>query len=130
MEGKPAVSLVFSHLRDSNHNDELRFLPLIAFTDEGPVADEILEQIYCDTWTDPSGRPSFHDLNDLKKYAFLLSQKLNKWGCYLLSADVYNESLSSVHNRQDFQHLFAKAGEIILNDEYQKNRGIFKKIFN
>lgn len=130
MEGKPALNLVFSHLQDANHNDELRFLPLVAFTDEGPVPEEVLEQVYCDVWTDLKGRPSFIDLNDLKKFAFLLTQKLNKWGCYLLSSDTYNEAISSVHNRQDFLHLFANAGEVILNDEYQKNRGILGKIFN
>lgn len=105
------------------------YRPYTAFSNEGPVDKSVLEKVYGDHFPQ-GGEFEFTDLSDLKKYTYLLTQELKKWGCYLVSAEDYNDELTDIHHQNEFKKIFEKVGEVILNDEYEKNKSFLKRILD
>lgn len=112
-----------------NNQGSFSYRPVVCLTDQGPISREVLQKIYDQQWPNSGEELNFPSLGDLQQFSYLLLQKLGLKEGHLLSKESYNEGVREVNDREQFQEIFAKYGEVITNDELASKKNFLSKIF-
>ena len=134
------IQILYNYLPD--HRGIFSYRLIICLTEQGPVSLEVLWNAYCEQHPEVKGGPhgegkssgerelNFKSLSDLQQFSLLLLEKLGLKHCYLLSRDAYNEGIDTVGDREQFQQIFAKYGDVVINHKLKSKIGLlFEKFF-
>lgn len=72
---------------------------------------------------------TFLNLDDLKSFALRVCQETSEKEVRLMSVQDYNIGLDGAKDLKSFQTVFAKYGEVVVN-ESAKKKGLFGKLFS
>ncbi len=128
MSNQEALQILYTYKR--TRQGDMVYAPLVVqSSSQGPLPESVIQEVLEESF--PTNKDLFfNDLDDLTRFSYLLCIKAGLPKGYLLSNDKFNEFISHSHNLEDIQNYFLKEGKQVTNDEYNKSKNIFKKIFN
>ncbi len=73
---------------------------------------------------------SFLNLDDLKAFAMRLGEELTADQVRLISVQDFNIGIDGAKDFRSFQQIFGQFGEVLINQQLTKKKGIFSKLFS
>lgn len=73
---------------------------------------------------------TFLNLDDLKAFALRVCQELQNSEVRLISVQDYNIGIDGAKDLKSFQSIFGNYGELVVNEEAPKKKGLLGKLFS
>lgn len=73
---------------------------------------------------------TFLNLDDLKAFALRVAQELQRPSVRMLSVQDYNIGIDGASELSGYREIFSKYGEVVINQEARKKKGLLGKLFS
>jgi hypothetical protein len=127
-----SLNLIYHFQTSQNQNGDFQpasYLVIYFFSELGFLETELLKELSKSVPDADHENLTFLNLDDLKAFALRVSQEVGEREVKLLSVQDYNIGLDGSKDLTQFQSIFTKYGEAVIN-ESAKKKGLFGKLFS
>jgi hypothetical protein len=126
------LNLIY-HFHSSQNQDEA-FRPasykiVYFFNDEGFIHSKVILDLLRAFPDSNFQEKSFLNLDDLKTFALRVSEEMQASQVRLISVQDYNIGIDGAKDIKTYRELFNKYGEVLINEQAIKKKGLFGKFF-
>ena len=127
------LNLIYHFQASQNQNNEWKpasYHVIYFFDNNGFLDQKMLQELSKSIENADHIHLTFLNLDDLKAFAMRVAQELKASNVRLLSVQDYNIGIDGSKDRASYLEMFQKFGELIANEELNKPKGFFGKLFS
>lgn len=127
-----ALNLIYHFQTSQNQDGDFRpasYHVVYFFSEHGFLETEMMKELSKSVPDGDHENLTFLNLDDLKAFGLRVCQEMGEREVRLLSVQDYNIGLDGAKDLTQFQTIFTKYGESVIN-ESAKKKGLFGKLFS
>lgn len=126
-----SLNLVYHFQSSQSQDGDFRpasYRMIYFFSNQGFVGEDLIRNLRSSV-PEANDDLTFVNLEDLKYFALRVSEDLQETEVRLISVQDYNIGLDGAGNLVEFREIFKKYGELVINENAPKKKGLLGKIF-
>jgi hypothetical protein len=125
---------IIYHFHSTSHQDEefkaASYQMVYVFNEEGMVEPSVLLELLKPYPDSNFQDKTFPNLDDLKAFSRRLAEELDAPQVRIISVQDYNIGIDGAKDLKSLKDIFAKYGELLMNESRMKKKNFFGKLFS